>query len=348
MPIAEAKRLLVHYRQCIMQFHKQLELLKQRDPSVTINMGPEHIPDGNPETAVAVAAELNHRFDIYVRLRDETDRVEALLAQRAVEREQALLANLEAARSLAFVRQADAQLRLLTALRTKMQQAALRLDPRTDGGTRYAIEEAVTLAQEVRDQDGAELQLANLRIMVDRANAACRRTAELRKQEDAASLQRVRALAEAAVTSRAHEATHAAGILKDALQELGYEVQGDFATAFVNGESTFFQSASWGDYHCQVSNDLRRNRIHFNIVRYASEAGGGSENRLRDQEMEQTWCGKLPQLLKALEDKALSIDLDRKLEAGAVEMQVTQNERLKPAERARPERSRALRERRHE
>ena len=334
MSLDEARKLLVHYRQCIMQFSRQLEALKRRDPSVEIHLEPETVADGDPNSAAEMAAELNNRYEIYIRLRDEVGRLQTLVAARELERDRLLQKGLDAARAAAIhvpkVARAD-QSREVVA---KMDRAIARLDPRADDAIRSAMRNTLRLAQEATDLATAELKLASLRIEVDRVNALCRTAAEAEARLDANCVDTLEELAVARdAQDGANDSARAAAIMKEALEDLGYEVMGGFSSAFASGGAGFFQLASWGDYHCQVGNDPEQGRLHINMVRYAENDEPTPDRRRRDREMEETWCGRLPELLRALADRHLSVEIDRAHPAGSIEMQVTSDALVKPKQR---------------
>lgn len=77
----EAKVILRHYFDCIMQYGKQLEVLLRSQPKVKINTWVEDLAE-NESNLEKVAAELNNRYEICVRLRDELERTKTIRKMR--------------------------------------------------------------------------------------------------------------------------------------------------------------------------------------------------------------------------------------------------------------------------
>lgn len=112
---------------------------------------------------------------------------------------------------------------------------------------------------------------------------------------------------------------HAAAILKQGLEDLGYEVEEGFNTLFVEGGMIHFQKPSWGDYHVRLRVNTAQSQMNFNVVR---AAGGGSamptrEQRIRDQEIENEWCPDYYELMKKLGDLGIENQTVRELKAGS-------------------------------
>lgn len=355
----EAKALLRHYLDCILQFRKQLEALLRRQPELRLNTWVDDMSDTDPNIGQAIASELNNRYEIYIRLRDELERVKASIVMR--ERAAALAASLQ--------RTVPATAEIYTkrglSVKKAVQELLESLEPGTPPESQVEIEALAQTCLAAKDLGHAELLLTDLRVRVHRLNRVIRekqRSLAKRRDKEAVEardlMQRLGALGqdpegvlhddllrvasgEAPLTEtlRTKAATalakadrdYAGTVLKETLEQLGYEVQESFETLFAQGGSNFFQRPSWGKYHCRISVDSERERLNFDMVRY----GEGREMEsidaaLRDKEMEEQWCQEVPGLLNQLAQKRLAIDLTRKLAPGTIALQVIDDVRLKP------------------
>jgi hypothetical protein len=64
LSVAEAQRVLAHYLDCILACRRQLEDLQRRHPELNIDLRPDTMDPSCAETAEAIAAELNNRYQI--------------------------------------------------------------------------------------------------------------------------------------------------------------------------------------------------------------------------------------------------------------------------------------------
>ncbi len=369
----EAKALLRHYLECITQFKKQLELLRRREPDIHINTHLDQAPFATPDVASAIARELNNRYDIYIRLRDEVDKAKAHAAMR--KRAAELMATLK--REVPDLAAAMAQQR--DALQQRVQVLLQTLDADVTDASRTDIEKLAATCLATADSGRAELLLGELRVTLNHLNKtarmARRRLAEQRAQEASEARQMIRQLGalhhvyrdalrdelvqvasgdapfhpdlrqRAQLAFAAAEKAQAGIILKDVLGKLGYEVQSDFETLLAEGGSNFFQRSSWGEYHCRLTVDAQRQHLNFDMVRYGSDSNEDMDTALRDREMEQKWCREVPQLLAQLTDAGVAVNLTRKLAPGRVALQVINDNRLKPQQQKRKQEQPLARER---
>ena len=114
--------------------------------------------------------------------------------------------------------------------------------------------------------------------------------------------------------------TLAGEIAVEALEKLGYEVEGDFNTLFVEGGMLHFQKAGWGDYYVRMRVDTEESFLNFNMVR-AGKADDTRERKNKDREMEAAWCNGYPELLDELRELGITCGTMRALEPGAVAVQ---------------------------
>ena len=133
---------------------------------------------------------------------------------------------------------------------------------------------------------------------------------ELRRQ--------VQAHSEAAEQQLLRQAT--ATIVRQSLEDLGYQVEDVAETLFVDGGVLHFRRSGWGDYLVRMRIDAAGRSINFNVVR-AVDAGAGNETTVLDHIAEDRWCAEFPALLKTLEARGVRLDVTRRLAAGELPVQ---------------------------
>lgn len=226
------------------------------------------------------------------------------LVQRVLQRLDADVTDehMERARALA------AELITATESRADALEDELRLVVQQANGEARKQAEASARARELRDTlrglEGQEVETID------------RRLAEIETGD--------RALTEdldtevAAVRRRAEEQQdqrYAAVTTVQVLERLGYEVEEGFETAFVEDGTVYFQRGNWGDYVVRVRVDADEDRLDFDMVRATDKPEGAAVNddqSVRDQEMEQTWCDAVPELVDALAQEGVALDIDQR------------------------------------
>jgi len=375
----EAQKVLHHYLECILQYRKQLEELQRRHPELQIHYDIDAISPDGPGSIQAITSELNHRYEIYIRLRDEIKRVEGIVAAR--DRAKELIADVVKQRRDRAKKSAKEQTESLASIREKAEKVFSSLAQNTAPDQRSEIEESLRICLGTEDSAKADLLFTNLRVRIRQSNHLTQveqqRLVEKRDRDahaardlllkldslnksatpsvneeltkvvsgERALTDDVRVAAEVAITEGERE--FADNVLKHTLEQLGYEVQEGFETLFEGGGSAFFQRASWGEHHVRVTANHERQRLSLDVVRFGTGGDVSPEQALRDKEMETHWCGEVEALVGGLARQGVLVDLDRKLEPGAVALQVIEDERLRPSRfkqrRGRPEeRGRAL------
>ena len=108
---------------------------------------------------------------------------------------------------------------------------------------------------------------------------------------------------------------------RNRLRDLGYEVDDIEATLFADGGTAHFRRAGWENYFVRLRVDPAGRSINFNVVR-ASGDEENAERRRQDALAEDRWCAEFPKLMQTLAARGLSLDVTRRLEAGAVPVQV--------------------------
>jgi hypothetical protein len=128
-------------------------------------------------------------------------------------------------------------------------------------------------------------------------------------------------LDEAAADRERAEQSAASVVLAQSLRDLGYEVEDIESTLFVDGGAAHFRRAGWENYFVRLRVDPASHSINFNVVR-ASGDSNSAERRRQDVLAEDRWCAEFPKLMQTLEARGLKLSVTRRLDAGAVPVQV--------------------------
>ncbi len=170
--------------------------------------------------------------------------------------------------------------------------------------------EAVRLLEELPEDAPAPL----LRALEHVAAGAARLDRELRESANA--------VANDAAADRERREQEAAGVvLTQSLRDLGYEVEDIEATLFADGGVTHFRRDGWDNYFVRIRVDPHSHSVNFNVVRARGDEEN-AERRRQDALAEDRWCAEFPKLLQTLAARGLVLDVKRRLEAGAVPVQV--------------------------
>ncbi len=128
-------------------------------------------------------------------------------------------------------------------------------------------------------------------------------------------------LDEAAADAGRQAETAAATVLEESLRDLGYEVDDIEATLFADGGTVHFRRAGWDNYFVRLRVAPTERTINFNVVRARGDEEN-AERRRQDALAEDRWCAEFPRLMATLAARGLALDVTRRLEAGAVPVQV--------------------------
>ena len=128
-------------------------------------------------------------------------------------------------------------------------------------------------------------------------------------------------LDEAAADRERAEQSAASIVLTQSLRDLGYEVEDIESTLFVDGGTAHFRRAGWENYFVRLRVDPAQHSINFNVVRASGDADS-AERRRQDVLAEDRWCAEFPKLMQTLAARGLKLDVTRRLDAGAVPVQV--------------------------
>ncbi|HUG86544.1 MAG TPA: hypothetical protein VMM13_18395, partial [Euzebya sp.] len=138
----------------------------------------------------------------------------------------------------------------------------------------------------------------------------------------------------------------AAAALADALDELGYDVQTGFATVAVQDGQAFFQHPDWPGYGVRWRLGADEAAMSFSVVDLDATDG---TDEVRSVEVEDAWCGRIPELLGALRQQGVRFQLTRSLASGTVPIPVLDDvpAGLRGTPTAAPVRKRTAQQRRH-
>ncbi len=128
-------------------------------------------------------------------------------------------------------------------------------------------------------------------------------------------------LDDAAADRESQEQSAAAIVLTESLRDLGYEVGDIEATLFADGGTVHFRRAGWENYFVRMRVNPDEHSVNFNVVRARGDEEG-AERRRQDTLAEDRWCAEFPKLMQTLAARGLTLDVTRRLEAGAVPVQV--------------------------
>ena len=91
---------------------------------------------------------------------------------------------------------------------------------------------------------------------------------------------------------------YAGEVLKDVISKLGYDVEDEVSTLFVNGGSVHFQRPDWKDYWVRLRVDERQNSFNMNVIRLVDRDEPPTKERLlADKTIEEKWCGEFEVIL---------------------------------------------------
>jgi hypothetical protein len=194
---------------------------------------------------------------------------------------------------------------LATELRLAVQQAS-----EAQAAQREEAAQAKGMLEALPEDAPAPLlrALEHVAAGVARLDDALRRTAQSVLDEAAADRERA-------------EQSAAAVVLTESLRDLGYEVEDIEATLFVDGGTAHFRRAGWENYFVRLRVDPASRSVNFNVVRASGDADS-AERRRQDVLAEDRWCAEFPKLVQTLEARGLKLTVTRRLDAGAVPVQV--------------------------
>lgn len=113
----------------------------------------------------------------------------------------------------------------------------------------------------------------------------------------------------------------AAFVLQESLRDLGYAVEDIEATLFAEGGTVHFRREGWESYFVRMRVAPQERTVNFNVVR-ASGDEETAERRRQDALAEDRWCAEFPRLMDTLAARGVALNVTRRLDAGAVPVQV--------------------------
>ncbi|WP_033281587.1 hypothetical protein [Streptomyces sp. NRRL F-525] len=119
----------------------------------------------------------------------------------------------------------------------------------------------------------------------------------------------------------AAERHHVRQVLLESLQEMGYELCGDFTTVTVEQGAFAVSHASWREHEVRMVFDNTERELRAVVVR----TGGaqGLSGKRADLEREEQWCGTLEDLQAQLADRGVSVDVHSLTDPGSRPTPVT-------------------------
>lgn len=360
MSLEEAQRLCAHYLECILEYKDRLIALQKKHPELQISYRIDSIDTTKEAAAADIARELNNRYEIYIRLRGEIERVESIIKSKTdaqvlldhiVTRTRRRVGNSPSARSDSVKKYGAAASSILESIPAN-----------ASAEQKAKIEGLLTRMTEAGDDSSAELYLSELRVqarILSRELVDKERREFVQREVDAQTARKLlEELSNLPVDLSDELQTHliqvaslqsnltdelelqareaikvgeeelASRVIKSSLEELGYEVTGGFETKSVGLNTIFFKNSAWGEHHVRIRLDGHRRDINFDVVRFGDpSAATDRQQMLKDREMEERWCGELPNILSKLEARQLKVSLTRKLPPGQVPVQCLPPER---------------------
>jgi hypothetical protein len=130
---------------------------------------------------------------------------------------------------------------------------------------------------------------------------------------------------------------YAQQVIGETLAELGYEVEPDFSTLFVEGGVAHIQKPEWGDYYVRLRVKPDVGNLNLNVVRVGGDdyAAVSNEQARRDREMEEQWCAAHRTLLERMEARGIASRQTRALAPGALPVQTVQPDAIQQPGRMR-------------
>lgn len=129
---------------------------------------------------------------------------------------------------------------------------------------------------------------------------------------------------------------YAQRVIGETLEELGYDVERDFATLFVEGGVAHVQKPEWGDYYVRLRVKPEVGDLNLNVVRVGENARAASrEQAQRDREMEERWCAAHEELLRRLGERGIASQQTRALAPGELPVQTVRPDAIEQPGRAR-------------
>jgi len=267
-------------------------------------------------TAASAAPSIDAILKAYVLERQSKPGLDAADAERLRETAARVLARLQSEDGIPQALEALAReivvapsVERAEALALELRHAVQRLREARESQPGESGEARRLLSELPEDAPAALLQaLERVGAGVERMDAALRKSA-------------LDVLDAAAADRAAREHGAAAYVLQESLRDLGYEVEDIEATLFGDGGTIHFTRPGWENYFVRMRVNPGERTANFNVVR-ASGGEDTPERRRIDALAEDRWCAEFPRLMQTLEARGITLDVTRRLDAGAVPVQV--------------------------
>ncbi|MGY1503594.1 hypothetical protein ACW4TU_44745 [Streptomyces sp. QTS52] len=133
----------------------------------------------------------------------------------------------------------------------------------------------------------------------------------------------------------ASERHHVREVLLKSLEDMGYELCGDFSTVTVEQGAFAVTHASWREHEVRLVFDDAERELRAVVVR--TDGAQGMAGRRADVEREEQWCGTLEDLRAQLADEGVQVDVHSLTAPGARPTPVAHTGRTRDEERYRSE-----------
>jgi hypothetical protein len=137
--------------------------------------------------------------------------------------------------------------------------------------------------------------------------------------------QKLREDAERIIAAR--DSLEAGGIAREALEEMGYAVSGEFSTLFVKGGMVHFQKPGWQGYYVRMRVKPEEHYFNLNMVRVGN-LDESRDQRILDTEMEETWCEDYSNLLEEFSKHGILSSKTRAIDPGVMAVQAVSADQI--------------------
>jgi hypothetical protein len=132
--------------------------------------------------------------------------------------------------------------------------------------------------------------------------------------------------------------------LRESLEEIGLELEADFETLLTEGGIAHVRRDGWEDVAVRVRRHPDGSTMYFNMVTPRAPGGAVEGAEPLDQSTERQWCAAFDNLVPALADRGVEVEVTHRSEPGEAEAQPVDEARF-PFERRRRDRRDADRQR---
>jgi hypothetical protein len=213
----------------------------------------------------------------------------------------------------------------------RVETLALELRHRVQGATERAenvaraAERAAALRVRLRGLEGEDVTRVTEELVKVEKREIALTDALVRRAEAVEQTARIRA-----------NQTYAAEVIREELQRLGYEVDEEFTSLFIEGGEEQLRKAGARDYRVLFDVEPATGRIHGQLARLVRPGEHvPQQQQLRDREIEEEWCRDFAQLRKTLERRHVAIRVVRRVPAGSQPIQIIDRKESESRQRRR-------------